>query len=92
MNSIFLTGERMFLSYDSKLTSLMSIFKIHPSIRLIKDKYQQSLNSKFEFVSLNQVLKYISEIDCNKCTGGDITTKTTKIAKEELAVSITNYK
>ena len=42
----------------------MSVF--HPSIRLIKDKYQQSFDFKFELVSTNEVLKYIKEIDCNK--------------------------
>ena len=35
------------VSYYSKLTSRMSAFNNHPSIRLIKDKYQQSFDFKF---------------------------------------------
>ena len=62
----------------------MSVF--HPSIRLIKDKYQQSFDFKFELVSTNEVLKYINEIDCNKSSSGHIVTKIIKMAKAELTV------
>ena len=41
------------VSYYSKLTSRMSVFNNHPSIRLIKDKYQQSFAFKFDFVFTN---------------------------------------
>ena len=39
-------------------------------------------------MSTNQVLKYINEINCNRVSGGDISTKIIKIAKEELTVPI----
>ena len=57
---------------------------------LIKDKYQQSFDFKFEFVYTNQVLKYINEINCNKSSGGYIPTKIIKMAKGEFTVPITN--
>ena len=40
----------------------MSVINIHPSIQLIKQKYQQPLDFKFKFVFTNQVLKYINEL------------------------------
>ena len=79
------------VSYYSKLTSRISTFNKHPSIRLIKDKYQQSFNFRFEFVFTNQVLKYINEIDCNKSSGGEIPIKFIKMVKEELTVAMANY-
>ena len=57
---------------------------------MIKDKYQNSFNFKFELVSNYQVIKFIDEIDCNKSSSGDIPTTFIKIAKEEIAESITN--
>lgn len=63
----------------------MNIFDNHPSIRLIKDKYQQSFDFESEFVSTNQFLKYINEVKCNKSSGseGDMLAKIIKMAKEE---------
>ena len=52
---------------------------------MIKDKYQNSFNFKFERVSTDQVIKFIDEIDCNKSLSGDIPAKIIKIAKEEIA-------
>ena len=57
---------------------------------MIKDKYQNSFNFKFEPVSTDQVIKFIDEIDCNKISSGDIPAKIDKIAKEEIAEPITN--
>ena len=51
------------VSFYSTLTGRMSVFNNHPSITLIKDKYQQSFDFKFEFVSTNQLLKYINGIN-----------------------------
>ena len=45
------------ISYYSKLTSRMSVFNNHLSVRLFKNKYQQPFNFKSEFVFINQVLK-----------------------------------
>ena len=42
----------------------------------------------FEFVSTNQVLKYINKLDCNKTSGEDIPVKIIKMAIEELTVPI----
>ena len=41
-------------------------------------------------MSANQVLKYINEINCNRVSGGDISTKIIKLAEEELPVPIAN--
>ena len=57
---------------------------------MIKDKYQNSFNFKFELVSTDQVIKFIDEIDCNKSSSGDIPAKIIKIAKEEIAEPIRN--
>ena len=57
---------------------------------MIKDKYQNSFNFKFERVSTDQVIKFIDEIDCNKSLSGDIPAKIIKIAKEEIAEPIRN--
>ena len=57
---IYNWGEDVY--YYSKLTNRMSVINIHPSIRLIKHKYQQPLDFKFKFVFTNQVLKYINEL------------------------------
>ena len=70
---IYSWGEDVY--YYLNLTTRISVFINHPSIRLIKNKYQQSFDFKFEFVFTNQVLKHINEIDCNKSSGGDITYK-----------------
>ena len=78
------------VSCYSKLTFRMSVFNNKPSISLIKEKNQRSYDFRFEFVSTNQVLKCINEIDCSKSSGGDIPAKIIKMAKEELAVPITN--
>ena len=53
-------------------------------------KYKKSFNLKTEFVSTNQVPKYINEIDCNKNSSGDIPAKLIKIAKDEVIAPITN--
>ena len=50
----------------SNIFTRMSSFSNHPSIRMIKDKYQNSCNFKFELVSTDQVMKFIDETDCNK--------------------------
>ena len=54
------------------------------------NKYQKSFNFKFEFVSRNQGLKYINEINCNKSLSGDIAAKMIKTCKEEVIVPIPN--
>ena len=74
----------------SKLTSQMSVFNNHPITRLNKYKYRKSFDFKFEFVSTNQVSKYINEIDCNKSSGDNLPVKIIKMAEEELTVTLTN--
>ena len=74
----------------SNIFTRMSSFSNHPSIQMIKDKYQNSFNFKFELVSTDQVIKFIDEIDCNKSSSGDIPAKIIKIAKEEIAEPIRN--
>ena len=65
----------------SNIFTRMSSFSNHPSIQMIKDKYQNSFNFKFELVSTDQVIKFIDEIDFNKSSSGDIPAKIIKIAK-----------
>ena len=57
---------------------------------MIKDKYQNSFNFKFKFVSTDQVKTFIGETDCNKSSREDITAKIIKTGKEEVAEPITN--
>ena len=74
----------------SNIFTRISSFSNHPSIQIIKNKYQNSFNFKFELVSTDQVIKFIDEINCNKSSSGDIPAKTIKIAKEEIAELIRN--
>ena len=77
-------------SDPSTIFTQMSNFSNHPSVQMIKDKYQNSFNFKSELVSIDQVIKFIDEIDCNKSSSGDIPAKIIKIAKEEIAEPIRN--
>ena len=72
-------------SGGSNIFTWTSSFSNHPSIQMIKDKFQNFFNLKFELVSTDQVIKFIGEIDCNKNSSGDIPAKVIKIAKEEIA-------
>ena len=62
----------------------MSTFSNHPSVQMIKNKYQNSFNFKFELVSTYQVIKFIDEIDCNKSSRGDIPAKLLRLQKNKL--------
>ena len=62
-------------SDPSTIFTQMSNFSNHPSVQMIKDKYQNSFNFKSELVSTDQVIKFIDEIDCNKSSSGDIPAK-----------------
>ena len=53
----------------------MSSFNNHPSIQMIKDKYQNFFNFKFEPASTAQVIKFNDEIYCSKSSSGDIPAK-----------------
>ena len=81
-------GRRRFvlLKVDRKNKLLYN----HPSIQWIMYKYKSYLNLKTEFVSTNQVPKYINDIDCKKSTSGDIPVKLIKIAKDKVIGPITN--
>ena len=46
-------------SDSSNIFTRMSSFSNHHSIQMIKDKYQNSFNIKFELVSTDQVIKFI---------------------------------
>ena len=74
----------------SNIFAQMSSFSSQPSIQMIKDKYQNSFNFKFELVGTDQVIKFIAEIECNKSSSGDIPAEIIKIAKEEIAEPIRN--
>ena len=50
----------------SNIFTQMSSFSNHPSIQMIKDKYQYFFNFKFKLVSIDQVIKFIDQIDCKK--------------------------
>ena len=51
-------------------------------------KYRKSFNFKFEFISRNQVLKYING---SKSSSRDIPAKKIKITNEEVIVPIINF-
>ena len=46
----------------SNFFTRMSSFSNHPSIQMIKDKYQNSFNFKFKLVSTDQVIKFTDEL------------------------------
>ena len=63
----------------SNIVTRMSSFNNHPSIQMIKDRYQNSFNFKFKLVSIDQIIKFIGEIDFNKNSSGDIRAKIIKL-------------
>ena len=68
-------------SNRSNIFTRMSSFSNHPSVQMIKDKYQNVFNFKFELVSTDQIIKFIDKIDFNQSSSGDISVKFIKIAK-----------
>ena len=46
-------------------------FHNHPGIKAIKNKFRNSFNFKFEFVSTNIVLRSINEIDIKESSCGE---------------------
>ena len=75
----------------SDIFARISSFSNHPSIQMIKDKYQNFFSFKFETLSTDQIIRLIDEIDCNKSSSEDIPAKIIKIAKEEIAEPLTKY-
>lgn len=61
--------------HHSKLTEQINLFDNHWSIKLIMYKYQNPFYFALEFVSINQMLKDISHIYCNKSWIGGIPAK-----------------
>ena len=53
----------------SNVFSRMYGFRNNPTIQMIKHKYQNSFNFKFELVSTDEVIKFLDEIDCNRNSG-----------------------
>ena len=68
----------------------ISTFDNHPSIQLIKNKYQNTFKFKFKPVTTEQIITFIDEIDCNKSSSGEILAKIIKMTKEEVSEPITN--
>ena len=63
----------------------ISTFDNHPSIQLIKNKYQNTFKFKFKPVTTEQTITFIDEIDCNKSSSGEIPAKIIKMAKEKVS-------
>ena len=61
--------------HHSKLTEQINLFDNHWNIKLIMYKYQNPFYFALEFVSINQMLKDISHIYCNKSWIGGIPAK-----------------
>ena len=61
--------------HHSKLTEQINLFDNHSNIKLIIYKYQNPFYFALEFVSINQMLKDISHIYCNKSWIGGIPAK-----------------
>ena len=68
----------------------ISTFDNHPSIQLIKNKYQNTFKFKYKPVTTEQIITFIDEIDCNKSSSGEIPAKIIKMVKEEVSEPITN--
>ena len=75
--------------HHNNISERITSFDNHPSIQMIKDKYQ-NFSFKFQPVSIDQIIKFIDEIDSNKSSSGEIPAHIFKIAKEEVAEPITN--
>ena len=71
-------------------TEKIKYFNNHPSIKTIKDKFRNSFNFKFEFVSTDIVLRCINEIDIKKSSSGEISPAIIKLPKKEILIPITN--
>ena len=61
----------------------------HPSIILIQQKFENTLVFGFDFVTPDLVLKHIKDLDHTKSSGGDISVKVLKLAKEVMLIPIT---
>ena len=48
------------------ITEKIKYFNNHPSIKTIKDKFRKSFNFKFEFVSIDIILRHVNEIDIKR--------------------------
>ena len=95
---ILLTLQKIW-EYLTRLMTLRTVrifpykglfFSNHPCIQMIKDKYQNTFNFKFEPVSTDQVKKFSDETDCNKSSSEDIPAKIIEIVKKEIAEPIGN--
>ena len=71
-------------------TEKIKYFNNNPSIKTIKDKFRNSFNFKFEFVSADIILRYINEIDIKKSSSGEISPAIIKLAKKEILIQIKN--
>jgi len=85
-----------FNDYFVNITNELEIFQWdtnyldnHPSIILIQQKFQKSLDFRFNAVLPDQVLKHILDMDPKKSSSGEISAKVLKLAKEEVLIPIT---
>ena len=51
-------------------------------MKIIKDKFRNSFNFKFEFVFTDIVLRYKNEIESKKSSSGEISPAIIKLAKK----------
>ena len=65
------------------ITENIKYFNNQPSIKTIKDKFRKSFRFKFEFVSVDKVLRYINEIDISKSSSEEISPAIIKLAKKK---------
>ena len=65
-------------------TEKTKYFSNHPNIITIKDKFRNSFNFKFEFVSADIVLRGINAIDIKKSSSGEISPAIIKLPKKEI--------
>ena len=64
-------------------TEKIEHFNNHLRIKIIKDKFRNSFNFKYEFVSTDIVLRYINKIDSRKSSSGEIFPVIIKLAKNK---------
>ena len=50
---------------------------------MIKDKFRNSFNFKYEFISTDIILRYINKIDSRKSSSGEIFPVIIKLAKNK---------
>ena len=85
---LILVEKEQVLRKDSNVSLKINGFNKYPSIKTIKEKFRNSFNCKFEFVSTD--MRCVNETEIKKSSSGEISPAIIKLAKKEILIPITN--